>query len=128
MEDSIFTKIVKGEIPCCKVYEDDLTMAFMDINPVHPGHLLVIAKEQVEFVWDLPDDLYQALMLTCKKVALRMREVLPEKYVHMRVIGTDVPHVHVHLIPFDTTDDIKGDPDTNPDMNEIKAMAEKLSF
>lgn len=128
MEESIFTKIVKGEIPAYKVYEDDLTLAFMDINPVHPGHLLVITKEQIEFVWDLSDDLYEALMLTCKKVALRMREILPEKYVHMRVIGTDVPHVHIHLIPFDTTDDFKGDADTNPDMNEIKAMAEKLSF
>src|SRR5690606_3992768 len=116
---SIFTKIVKGEIPCCKVYEDELTMAFMDINPVHPGHLLVITKEQVEFVWDLPDDLYQALMSTAKKVALRMREILPEQYVHMRVIGTDVPHVHVHLIPFDTTAYIKGDPNVNSNIDEI---------
>lgn len=128
MQESIFTKIVKGEIPCCKVYEDELTMAFMDINPVHPGHLLVITKEQVEFVWDLPDDLYQALMSTAKKVALRMREILPEQYVHMRVIGTDVPHVHVHLIPFDTTADIKGDPNVNSNIDEIKAIAEKLSF
>jgi histidine triad (HIT) family protein len=128
MQDSIFTKIVKGEIPCCKVYEDDLTLAFMDINPVHPGHLLVITKEQIEFVWDLSDELYQALMLTCKKVALRMREVLPEQYVHMRVIGTDVPHTHVHLIPFDQTADFKAEPNLSADRAEVAAIAEKLSF
>jgi histidine triad (HIT) family protein len=128
MQDSIFTKIAKGESPCFKVYEDELTMAFMNINPVHTGHLLVITKQQVEFVWDLPDDLYHALMKTVKKVAVRMREVMPERYIHMGISGTDVPHVHVHLIPFNSEDDFKGDENTNPDMDEIKAIAEKLRF
>lgn len=128
MEESIFTKIVKGESPSFKVYEDELTLAFMNINPLYPGHLLVITKEQVEFAWDLSDDLYQALMQTSKKVALRMREVLPEKYIHMGISGTDVPHVHVHLIPFNSEDDFKGEEGTNPDMVEIKAIAEKLRF
>ncbi len=67
MEDSIFTKIIKGEIPCHKVYEDAQTLAFLDIHPVQPGHMLVIPKQQIEFVWDLPDEIYQALMMTTKK-------------------------------------------------------------
>lgn len=128
MEDSIFTKIVKGEIPAHKIYEDEQTLAFLDINPIQPGHALVIPKQQIEFVWDLPDELYRAVMQTCKKVALRMREVLPQQYIHERVVGTDVPHAHVHLIPFDETADFKKEADINVDPAALAAMAEKLKF
>lgn len=130
MDDSIFTKIVKGEIPCHKVYEDELTLAFLDIHPVQPGHILVIPKQQIEFVWDLPDNLYQAVMVTTKKVALRMREVLPQRYVSERIVGIDVPHAHVQLVPFDTARDLAVEQDMTeePDHAALAEMAKKLAF
>jgi histidine triad (HIT) family protein len=130
MEDSVFTKIVKGEIPCHKVYEDELTLAFLDIHPLQTGHALVIPKQQIEFVWDLPADLYAAVMETTQKVALRLREVLPYPYVHMRVIGIDVPHAHVQLIPFTNAAELqaKQDMTTEPDHAALAALAEKLAF
>jgi histidine triad (HIT) family protein len=107
MEDSIFTKIVKGEIPAHKIYEDDKMLAFLDIHPVQPGHTLVVPKVQVEFVWDLEDEDYQAVMNACKKIARHMREVLGVRYVGEKIIGVDVPHAHVQLIPFDTVEQFK---------------------
>src|SRR5437660_2164632 len=85
VQDSIFTKIIKGEIPSHKVYEDDRTFAFLDIHPVQPGHTLVIPKKQIEFVWDLPDEDYMAVMLAAKKIARRMREVLGVRYVGEKI-------------------------------------------
>lgn len=130
MEDSIFTKIIKGEIPCHKVYEDEKTFAFLDIYPVQPGHVLVIPKEQIEFVWDLPDDLYMAVMATTKKVALRMREVLPQQFVHERIVGIDVPHAHVQLIPFNTAADLRVEQDmgAEPDHEALAEIAKKIAF
>lgn len=130
MEDSIFTKIIKGEIPCHKVYEDEKTLAFLDIHPVQPGHVLVIPKQQIEFVWDLPEDLYLAVMSTTKKVALHMRRTLPQKYVSERIVGVDVPHAHVQLIPFDTGSDLRSEPEMNSEPNHaaLEKMARKLAF
>lgn len=130
MEDSIFTKIIKGEIPCHKIYEDELTLAFLDIHPLQEGHALVISKEQIEFVWDLPDELYQAVMETTKKVALRLREVLPYPYVHERIVGIDVPHAHVQLIPFSNSDELRAQQDMNsePDHEALAELAKKLAF
>lgn len=130
MEDSIFTKIIKGEIPCHKVYEDEHTLAFLDIHPLQPGHTLVIPKKQIEFVWDLPDETYQAVMMTTKKVALRLREVMPQQYVAERIVGIDVPHAHVQLIPFDTTDQLHVVQDMNsePDHTKLDELAQKLAF
>ena len=130
MEDSIFTKIIKGEIPSHKVYEDDLTYAFLDIHPVCPGHTLVVPKTQVEFVWDLPDEEYQAVMATAKKIARHMREVLGVEYVGEKIIGVDVPHAHVQLIPFDTSDEFNAPQDMSgePDHVTLAEMAKKLQF
>lgn len=130
MEDSIFTKIVKGDIPAHKVYEDDKTLAFLDIHPIQPGHTLVIPKAQVEFVWDLSDDDYQAVMETAKKVALRLRDVLGVKFVGEQIIGVDVPHAHVQLVPFNTVDEYHQAQDTEsePDHATLAAIAEKLRF
>jgi histidine triad (HIT) family protein len=102
MEESIFRKIIKGEIPSHKIYEDEKTFAFLDIHPIQPGHVLVIPKRQAEFVWDMADEDYQAVMATCKKIALRIRDVLNVPFVGLKVIGVDVPHAHVHVIPFAT--------------------------
>ena len=132
MEDSIFTKIIKGEIPCHKIYEDDKTLAFMDIHPVAEGHVLVISKKQVEFVWDLPDEDYQAVMATVKKVALKQREVFDKPYIGEMVVGTDVPHAHVHVIPFKEVQELKRtlNPGEQPDPDHpaLAALAEKLKM
>lgn len=130
MEDSLFTKIIRGEIPCQKVYEDAQTLAFMDIYPVQPGHVLVIPKKQVEFLWDMDDADYQALMASAKKVARRLRSVLGTKYVGAQVIGDQVPHVHIHLIPFNTLPEFRRLPDTSlpPDNQALAAMAKRLAF
>ena len=130
MQDSIFTKIVNGEIPCHKIYEDELTLAFLDIHPVQPGHVLVIPKQQIEFIWDIPDDLYQAVMATTKKVALKMREALPQTYVSERIVGIDVPHAHVQLIPFTDSLELKNQADMNaePDHEALAEIAKLLAF
>ena len=130
MQESIFTKIIKGEIPSHKVYEDEKTLAFLDIHPLMPGHTLVIPKVQVEFVWDLEAEDYQAVMATTKKVALRMREVLPQPYISERIVGIDVPHAHVQLIPFSTADELRKQQDmqSEPNHEELAEIAKKLAF
>jgi histidine triad (HIT) family protein len=130
MTDSIFTKIIKGEIPCHKIYEDDKTFAFLDIHPKTPGHTLVIPKKQVEFAWDLTDEDYQALMSTAKKVALRIREVLRPKFVGEQIIGIDVPHTHIHIFPFNDMAEYRNIPDmdTEPDHEALAEIAKKLAF
>lgn len=130
MQDSIFTKIVKGEIPCHKVYEDEHTLAFLDIHPVQPGHTLVIPKKQVEFVWDLDDQTYQAVMATTKLVGARLREVMGKPYVGVKVVGIDVPHAHVHIIPFSTVDEynVIANMQADPDHEALQAVASKIAF
>lgn len=130
MDESIFTKIIKGEIPSHKVYEDDKTFAFLDIHPAQPGHLLVIPKKQVEFIWDLDESDYQALMASVQKIGRRLREVMGRPYVGVKVIGVDVPHAHVHLIPFSNTEEYKVTPDMSaePDHEALAEIAKKLTF
>lgn len=130
MEDSIFTKIIKGEIPCHKVYEDKQTLAFLDIYPKTPGHILVIPKQQVEFVWELDDSTYMAVMSTVKKVAERLKEITNPTYIGEHVMGTDVPHAHVHVFPFNTPDEFytRQDMTVEPDHTALAAMAELLRF
>lgn len=128
MEDSIFTKIIKGEVPAYKIYEDELVLAFLDIHPVQPGHTLVIPKKQIEFVWDLPDEEYQAVMAAAKKIALHLREVLNVEYVGERIVGVDVPHAHVQIIPFNTISEYKAPQNmiAEPDFTALAELAEKL--
>jgi histidine triad (HIT) family protein len=129
-EPSIFTKIINGEIPSHKVYEDEKTLAFLDIYAVIDGHTLVIPKQQVEFVWDLDEEDYLALMETTKKVALRIREVLGVSYVGERIVGVDVPHAHVHLVPFTSVKDFYASEGATrePDHDALAAMAKRLAF
>lgn len=130
-EPSIFTKIIRGEIPSHTIYEDEKTLAFLDIYAVVEGHTLVIPKTQVEFVWDLESDDYWAVMATTQKVAQRLREVLGVPYVGEKVVGTDVPHAHVHLIPFTTTDEYHRSGQENadqPDHDALSALAKRLAF
>ena len=97
---SIFTKIINGEIPSYKIYEDDKTFAFLDINPETKGHTLVVPKAEVDKLYELDDADYDALMRAVKKLALHMEKVTGRRTL-MKVIGTDVPHAHVHLMPLD---------------------------
>ena len=99
---SIFTKIIQGEIPCYKIYEDDKTIAFLDIHPETKGHTLVIPKNEVDKIYELPEEDYLALMDTVKKLSVHMEKVLGARTL-WKVIGTDVPHAHVHLLPYDET-------------------------
>ena len=130
MKDSIFTKIVRGELPAYKLYEDELTLAFLDIHPVQPGHTLVIPKQQIEFVWDLPEPLYHAVMSTVRLVALRLRQVLEVKYIGERIVGVDVPHAHVQLIPFNTVEQWRSPQDMSAAADDkiLATLAEKLAF
>lgn len=130
MEPSIFTRIIRGEIPAHKIYEDDKTLAFLDIHPVQPGHVLVVPKSQVEFVWDLDDADYAAVMSTAKQVALRLRSVLGTRYVGELIMGVDVPHAHVQLIPFNEPAEFRAAQDmaSEPDHEALAEMAKKLAF
>lgn len=130
MEETIFTKIIYGDIPSYKIYEDDKTFAFLDIHPVQPGHVLVVPKKPIEFLWDLPDEDYLALMAAAKKVARHQREILGVPYVGVKVVGVDVPHAHIHLIPFRTTAEFSQPQDTTaePDNSALAAVAARLAF
>ena len=99
---SVFAKIVSGEIPCYKIYEDEKTMAVLDINPETKGHTLVIPKVEVDKIYDLSEEDWNALWASVKKIAKHMDEVTGRRIV-MKVVGTDVPHAHVHLMPVDET-------------------------
>lgn len=128
MDDSIFTKIINGEIPSHKIYEDDTVYAFLDIHPINTGHTLVVPKQQVEFLWDLSNEAYASLMTAAKKIAQHMRTTLGVDYVGMQVIGVDVPHAHIHLIPFNEVSEYHNIPDNSADPNHgaLAAVAKKL--
>lgn len=130
MEDSIFTRIIKGEIPCHKVYEDDQVLAFLDIHPITPGHMLVVPKQQIEFVWDMDDALYQHLMAVVKKLGAHARATLVTEFVGVQVIGVDVPHAHVHVIPFNEVNEYHNVPDMSvePNHGALAAIARKLTL
>jgi histidine triad (HIT) family protein len=131
MPESIFTKIIKGEIPCHKVYEDDSVFAFLDIHPVQPGHTLVVTKRQAETYFDLTDEEYLALWQAVRKVALRLKNTFPnKKRIGIQVEGLDVPHVHVKLIPIDSGSEFRNEPDlvTGPDHTALAEIAAKLAF
>jgi len=103
---SIFTRIVNGEIPCYKVAEDDHFLAFLDINPLAKGHTLVIPKNEVDYIFGIEDDEYSDLFLFAKKVALAVEKVVPCKRIGITVLGLEVAHAHIHLIPINTVYDI----------------------
>ncbi len=103
---SIFTKIVKGEIPCYKLAEDENFLAFLDINPLAKGHALVIPKKETDYIFDVADDELAGLMVFAKKVAKAIEKVVPCKRMGITVIGLEVPHAHVHLIPINSLYDM----------------------
>ena len=126
MEDSIFTRIIKGEVPCHKLYEDEHVIAFLDIHPIQPGHTLVIPKAQVDQLWDLDEQVYGQLMAVAQRIGRQLRDKLPAERVGVQVVGNDVPHAHVHLIPFTTTAQFRHIPDMSaePDHDALAKMAD----
>lgn len=103
---SIFTKIINGEIPCYKVAEDDNYFAFLDINPLKKGHTLVIPKKEIDYIFDLDEKLLAGLWLFAQNVANAIRDAYPCNRVGIAVLGLEVPHAHIHLVPMDTMNDV----------------------
>ena len=125
---SIFTRIINGEIPCYKVAEDDNYFAFLDINPLAEGHTLVVPKKEVDYIFDLNDETLAGMMLFAKKVAARIRKQIECKRVAVVVLGLEVPHAHIHLIPMNSEADVdfrREKLKLSPD--EFAAIASKLN-
>ncbi len=124
---SIFTKIINGEIPCHKIAESECCLAFLDINPLITGHTLVIPKKEVDYLFDLDDALYTELNLFAKKVATGLKEAIPCLRIGTAVIGIEVPHAHIHLIPMNTMNDVNfSRPKMNPSQEALAFTAEQI--
>lgn len=124
---SIFTRIVNGEIPCHRVGEDDRYLAFLDINPLREGHTLVIPKVEVDYLFDLEEDLLAGILPFSREVARKIEAVVPCARIGVSVIGLEVPHAHVHLIPIDGVHDMefsRARPSFTPE--QLAATAERI--
>lgn len=126
---TIFTKIIKGEIPCYKIAEDDNYFAFLDINPLKAGHTLVVPKKETDYLFDLENDDLAGLMLFTKKVAAAIKTAIPCNRVGVAVLGLEVHHAHIHLVPMDSMEDVNF---KNPKLKfspvEFKEIAAKISL
>ena len=124
---TIFTKIVKGEIPCYKIAEDDRYFAFLDINPLREGHTLVIPKQETDYIFDLDDDQLSGLIIFSKKVAAGIKSAIPCNRIGIAVLGLEVPHVHIHLVPMDSMEDVNfRNPKLRFTPEEFNETAEKI--
>ena len=124
---SIFTRIVNGEIPCYKIYEDDNYLAFLDINPLVRGHTLVIPKKEIDYLFDLDDELLAGMSVFAKKVARAIDRVIDCKRVGVVVLGLEVPHAHIHLIPINSLYDTEfSRPKLKLPPDELEHIAEKI--
>lgn len=124
---SIFAKIISGEIPAYKVTETEDFLAFLDIQPVSTGHVLVVPKKEVDYLFDLDDELYIGLMVFAKTVAKGLEKAIRCKRIGITVIGLEVPHAHIHLIPINGMDDMNfSKQKLNPSKEELSEVAEKI--
>lgn len=124
---TIFSRIIAGEIPCYKVAEDERFFAFLDINPLKKGHTLVVPKQEVDYLFDLSDDDLAAMQVFAKKVALAIGKAFPCKKVGMAVLGLEVPHAHIHLIPMQSEKDMLfSNPKLQLSDDEFKTVAEAI--
>lgn len=124
---SIFSKIISGEIPAHKVAETNEFLAFLDISPLAEGHVLVIPKTEIDYIFDLEDDIYMGLQMFAKIVAKGIKNAIPCKKVGVAVIGLEVPHAHIHLIPMNRVDDMNfARPKLSPTQDELAATAKKI--
>ena len=124
---SVFTKIINREIPAHIVAEDEKYIAFLDVNPLVNGHVLVVPKEEVDYIFDLPDDLFSGLQLFAKKVAKGVKAAIPCRRIGVAVIGLEVPHTHIHLVPLNSMNDINfTKPKLNPSKEELAQTAQSI--
>ncbi|MDX1446567.1 HIT family protein [Lishizhenia sp.] len=124
---SIFTKIINNEIPSHKVAENDEFLAFLDIQPLSEGHVLVVPKEEVDYIFDIEDDLLGRMMQFAKSVARKMDKAFDCNRIGVSVVGLEVPHAHIHLIPINSVQDMNFSKDKlNYSQEELKAIAEKI--
>lgn len=124
---SIFSKIVSGDIPAHKVAEDSEFLAFLDVSPLVMGHVLVIPKKEIDYIFDIEDDTYAKLMLFAKKVAVGVKKAFPCKKVGVAVIGLEVPHAHIHLIPMNNVSDMNFSKEKlKPSQEELAEAAVKI--
>jgi histidine triad (HIT) family protein len=126
---SIFTKIIKGELPSVKVHEDDHTLVIMDINPIQEGQLLVIPKKEVSTVWDLSKEDYNALMDSVQRAGKSLRKLFPNKTIGIMVEGLEVKdHAHVKVFPFSSVSEYHAVPSTSPTTEDLEKLAKRLAF
>ena len=123
---SIFTKIIRGEIPCYKVDETEDCLAFLDINPNSYGHTLCILKKEIDYIFDLSSEDYQKLMNFSRKIAIALKKSVNCKRIALSVVGLEVPHVHVHLVPLESMSDMNFGKSIKLDDNEFKSIVEKI--
>ncbi|MDX9945843.1 MAG: HIT family protein [Bacteroidales bacterium] len=125
---TIFTKIIRGEIPCYKVAESDKYFAFLDINPLMAGHTLVVPKKETDYIFDLGDDDFSGLMLFAKKVAFGIEKAIPCARIGVAVVGLEVPHAHIHLVPINTMSDLNfRNPKLKMTPEEFEKIASRIS-
>lgn len=124
---SIFTKIISGEIPSYKVHENEKFFAFLDISPLKAGHTLVVPKEEIDYIFDMPNDLLSEILLFSKEVARKIEAVIECERIGVSVIGLEVPHAHVHLIPMNSVSDMNfAKPKLELDSDYMTTLAEKI--
>jgi len=123
---SIFTKIIRGELPCYKIDETDDCFAFLDINPNTKGHTLCILKKEIDYIFDLSSEDYKKLMNFSRKIAIALKKSVNCKRIALSVIGLEVPHVHVHLIPLESMSDMNFGRSIKLDDNEFKSIVIKI--
>jgi histidine triad (HIT) family protein len=125
---TLFTRIVRGEIPCFKIAEDERYLAFLDINPLAKGHTLVIPKREVDYIFDLEDDMLSGLHIFVKKIALAVEKTVDCKRIGIAVIGLEVPHAHVHLVPLNDIGDLNfANPKLKFTQDEFRQIASKIA-
>ena len=124
---TIFSKIINGEIPCYKIAEDDNNFAFLDINPLAKGHTLVVPKQETDYLFNLEDELLAGLTVFAKRVALAVEKEIPCERIGVAVLGLEVPHAHIHLVPLQTEADISfSKPKLKLEKEEMEAIAKKI--
>jgi histidine triad (HIT) family protein len=125
---TIFTKIIKGEIPCYKIAEDENYFAFLDINPLIAGHTLVVPKRETDYIFDLEDVYLSGMIVFSKKIAKAIKSAIPCNRIGVAILGLEVPHAHIHLVPMDTMEDINfRNPKLKFTVEEFKDIAAKIS-
>ena len=124
---TIFSRIIAGEIPCYKIAEDDRFFAFLDINPLAKGHTLVVPKQETDYIFDLDNDTLSGMVVFAKQVAEAIEKAIPCKRVGLTVIGLEVPHAHIHLVPIDKESDIYfGSPKLKLEGEEFQSIAQSI--